>query len=204
MPYPGTYVTDERGVVVEKSFFRHYEQRISAGTLLDRALGSVLLHNEAPRDEARERVATVSAFLSDAALLREVATTLHVRLVMDDGFHVYAEPLPEGFIPTTVGVGPVEGLEIGAPIYPETHTHEFPELGVTLPIFEQTVDIAVSLMATKELLAARPPGAPGSIAIPIAVTYQAGSATVCHRPRTVELELTAPLGGLIQPDFKRK
>jgi peroxiredoxin len=204
VPYPGTYITDENGVVTEKSFFRHHEQRISAGSILDRSLGRVLVHDEAPRDEAREQNARVSAFLSDAALLRDVASTLHVRLEMEEGFHVYAEPLPAGFIPTRVEVGPVEALEIGAPIYPPTRRREFPALGVTLPIYEQAVEIAVMVRATKELLARRPPEAPGTVTIPVAVTYQACSETVCHRPRTVRLELTTALGGLIQPDFKSR
>ena len=100
IPFPGTYITDESGVVVEKHFFQHYEQRVSAGTILDRAVGKVLVHDEAPQQEAREQSATITAFLADGELRRDVTSTLYVRVAMAEGFHVYANPLPEGFVPT--------------------------------------------------------------------------------------------------------
>jgi peroxiredoxin len=207
IPYPGTYITDENGVVVEKSFFQQYEKRVSAGTILDRALGRVMVHDEAPHEEARDRMATVSAFLSDDTLRLDVAATLYVRIAMDEGFHVYGEPLPEGFIPTTVEVGPVAGLEIGAPEYPATHGREFPELGVTLPVYDATADVAVEVTAKAPLFGGRgteaKDGAAKMVRIPVEVTYQACSETVCHRPRTVELSVEAPLASLVVPDFRR-
>ena len=118
IPFPGTYITDENGVVTEKHFFQSYEKRISAGTILDRAVGRVLVHDQAPQQEMREQVATITAFLADGELHRDVASTLYVRIAMDEGFHVYADPLPEGFVATKVEVGPVEGLDVGDAAYP--------------------------------------------------------------------------------------
>ena len=109
IPFPGTYITDENGVVTEKHFFQSYEKRVSAGTILDRAVGRVLVHDQAPQQETREQVATITAFLADGELRRDVASTLYVRIAMDEGFHVYADPLPEGFVATKVEVGPVDG-----------------------------------------------------------------------------------------------
>lgn len=203
IPFPGTYITDTDGVVAEKSFFASYEKRVSAGTILDRALGRVLVHGEAPHEEARESMATISAFLADDALRRDVASTLYVRIAMDEGLHVYAEPLPEGYVPTTIAVGPVEGLEIGDAVYPPTHPREFPELGVTLPVYDETAVIAVPLTADPSLFAAGTQGESRAVTIPVKVTYQACSETVCHRPRTVAIELEAPLAGLVVPDFRR-
>jgi hypothetical protein len=204
IPFPGTYVTDEQGVVVEKSFFADYEKRVSAGTILDRALGRVLVHDEAPQQEAREQVAAITAFLADGALRRDVVSTLYVRIAMDPGFHIYAQPLPEGFVATTVTVGPVEGLEIGAAVYPPTRHRAFAELEVTLPVYDSTAVIAVPVTAQPELFAGQSAGAARSAAIPVKVVYQACSETVCHRPRTVELVLDAPLEPLVMPDFRRQ
>jgi peroxiredoxin len=203
IPYPGTYITDEQGVVVEKSFFADYEKRLSAGTILDRALGRVLVHDEAPLEEAREQVATITAFLADGALRRDVASTLYVRIALEPGFHVYAPPLPEGFIATTVEVGPVDGLEIGEPVHPPTHPRAFPELGVTLPVYDASAVIAIPVTAQAALYAGRGAGSEPVVAIPVKVVYQACSETVCHRPRTVELEMRAPLEPLVLPDFRK-
>jgi peroxiredoxin len=204
IPFPGTYITDENGVVVEKHFFQRYEQRVSAGTILDRALGRVLIHDETPQQEAREQAATLTAFLADGELRRDVASTLYVRLAMEPGFHVYADPLPEGFIATRVAVGPVAGLEVGEAVYPPTHAREFPQLEVTLPVYESTAVIAVPVTASAELFQGGVgAGKQPAIAIPVRVTYQACSETVCQRPRTAELTVQAPLASLLLPDFRK-
>jgi peroxiredoxin len=202
IPFPGTYITDESGVVTEKHFFQQYEKRVSAGTILDRAVGRVLVHDQAPQQEMREQVATLTTFLADGELRRDVASTLYVRIAMDEGFHVYADPLPEGFVATRVAVGPVEGLEVGAALYPATHSREFPELEVTLPVYDSTAVVAVPVTAQAALFAGRGAGKESSVAIPVKVLYQACSETVCHRPRTVELVLEAPLAPLVMPDFR--
>ena len=51
VPFPGVYVTDERGVVTEKFFHRHYATRESAGAIRDSALGEILVRHEAPAVE---------------------------------------------------------------------------------------------------------------------------------------------------------
>jgi peroxiredoxin len=204
IPFPGTYITDENGVVTEKHFFQSYEKRVSAGTILDRAIGRVLVHDEAPQQEAREQMATLTAFLADGELRREVASTLYVRIAMDAGFHVYAEPLPEGFVAMRVEVGPVAGLEVGEPVYPATHRREFPQLGVELPVYESSAVVSVPVTAEGELFAGGiGAGKQPTVAIPVRVTYQACSETVCYRPRTAELTVQAPLEGLVLPDFRR-
>ena len=206
IPFPGTYITDANGVVVEKHFFQAYERRVSAGTLLDRAVGRVLVHDEAPQQEAREQTVTVTAFLADGELRRDVASTLYVRLAMEEGFHVYGDPLPEGFVATQVAVNPVEGLEVGEAVYPPTHDREFPQLAVILPVYESTAIVSVPVTATASLFQGGGYGAGNQpkLSIPIKVTYQACSETVCHRPRTVELTLEAPLAGLVVPDFRKQ
>lgn len=204
IPFPGTYITDRDGVVVEKHFFQSYERRVSAGTLLDRAVGHVLVHDEAPQQEAREQTATVTAFLADGELRRDIASTLYVRIAMDEGFHVYGEPLPEGFVATRVEVGPVEGLDVGAAVYPTTQSREFPQLHVTLPIYESTATVSVPVSATAKLFQGGVgAGLSPALVIPVKVTYQACSETVCYRPRTAELAVSAPLAALVLPDFRK-
>jgi peroxiredoxin len=204
IPFPGTYITDENGVVTEKHFFQSYEKRVSAGTILDHAVGRVLVHDQAPQQETREQSATVTAFLADGELRRDVASTLYVRIAMDEGFHVYADPLPEGFVATRVAVGPVEGLEIGEATYPPTHRREFPQLQVTLPVYESSAVISVPVTAGADLFAGGVGGGKqATVAIPVKVAYQACSETVCYRPRTAELTVQAPLAGLVLPDFRK-
>jgi alkyl hydroperoxide reductase subunit AhpC len=43
IPYPGVYVADEQGVVVAKFFHDNYEKRDSPETLIDAALGRIVV-----------------------------------------------------------------------------------------------------------------------------------------------------------------
>ena len=40
IPYPGTYVTDAAGIVIDKDFHQHHARRLSGQALLHRVLGS--------------------------------------------------------------------------------------------------------------------------------------------------------------------
>ena len=193
IPFPGTYVVDGDGIVTEKFFNRHYATRTSAGTILDTALGRVLRHEETPEAAQSDQRARISAFLSDPALTLEVVSSLYVRMEMEEGFHIYAEPLPEGYYPTTVRVEPVAGLDIGEPVYPSTMPMRFDALDVTLPVYEGTVDIAVPLTALAELVTS---GAE-TVNLNVVVDYQTCSDTICYLPEAAELTLSVPVTGLL-------
>lgn len=197
IPFPGTYVVDGAGVVTEKFFNRHYATRTSAGTLLDTALGRAARHEEAPAADGSSERARFSVFLSDPALTLEVASTLWVRIEMEEGFHVYAEPLPDGYYPTTVQVEPVSGVEIGAPVYPPTTPMRFDALDVTLPVYEGTADIAIPVTALAGLFGTGDAPPPETVDLDVVINYQTCSDTVCYLPEVAELTLSAPVAGLL-------
>ncbi|MEE2778070.1 MAG: protein-disulfide reductase DsbD domain-containing protein [Acidobacteriota bacterium] len=141
----------------------------------------------------------VSAFLADPALKFEYTSTLYVRFEVADGFHVYANPLPEGFVATTAGVIDTVGVRVGEAVYPPTHAREFPELGVTLNVYENTADIAIPIALGAEILDWPLKDKPTEISILIDVVYQACSETVCFRPRTETVELQVPIEPLAMP-----
>ena len=193
LPFPGTYVVDADGVVTEKFFNEHYATRTSAGTILDSALGRALRHEEAPAADQGVPRARFSAFLSDPQFTLEVASTLNVRVEMEDGYHIYAEPLPDDYYPTTVRVEPVGGLEIGAPVYPPTMPMRFDALDVTLNVYEGAADIAIPVTAMAELFAE----GRETVDLDVVVDYQICSDTVCYLPEEARLSLSAPVAGLL-------
>ncbi len=202
IPFPGTYVADASGVVTEKFFNRHYATRDSAGTILDKALGEVLLHEEAPQTDQQDERVRITAFLSDTDLKLEVTNTLYVRLELAANHHVYAEPLPQGFYPTTVDVQPARGLRVGDAIYPPTRPREFEILGVTLNVYEDAAEIAVPITATtllwddSETLEA---DSTLPLELDIVVDYQVCSETICYRPETARLQIEVPIAALEEP-----
>ena len=193
LPFPGTYVVDGNGVVTEKFFNKHYATRTSAGTILDSALGRALRHEEAPAAAHGAPRVGFSAFLSDPQLTLEVASTLNVRIEMEEGYHVYAEPLPDDYYPTTVRLEPVSGLEIGEAVYPPTTPMRFDALDVTLNVYEGSADIAIPVTALAELVQA----GGETVDLDVVVDYQVCSDTVCYLPEEARLSLSAPIAGLL-------
>ena len=190
IPFPGTFVTDARGVVTEKFFFDKYATRESAGTLLGSALGKLLAPEGAAAGAYQDNQAKVSAFLTDPVLRTEVESLVVVRIAMAPGLHIYGEPLPEGFIPTRVTVR-AEGARIGAARYPPTKEFDFPALQVKLPVWEGVTEVRVPV--TLGRVAKDAPSLP----VEVEVRYQACSDRLCYPPKTAKLTLQAPVAGLV-------
>lgn len=204
VPFPGVYVVDESGVVTEKFFERHYATRASAGSILNSALGKVLIPADAPRRDFGDERVKVTAFLADEALKLEYRSTLYVRFKVAEGLHIYGDPLPEGFIATRVETDDTHGLRLGEPVYPPTTPRRFEALGETLNVYEGDVDIAIPVIVNAEVLNWTIRDKPESIDIPLKVYYQACSETECFLPKEEELTVTVPLKALIMPGAKSR
>lgn len=204
IPFPGVYVTDRDGQVTEKFFHRHYATRTSAGTIRDSAIGRILAKHEVPAAELGDEHVEVSVFLADEALKFEYRSTLHVRFEVADGYHIYADPLPDGFIASTATVVPTKGVRTGEPVYPATSEREFPQLDVTLNVYEEgTIDIAIPIALNAEILNWPIQDKPTEIEIPVDVVYQACSETVCYVPKEETVVLKAPIEPLVMPGRRR-
>ncbi len=199
LPFPGVYVTDESGVVTEKFFYRHYASRASAGSIVDSALGDVLMPKEAPNESLRNDQVEITAFLADESLKFEVRSVLYVRLELEEGLHVYSGDLPKGYVATTVSIDETPGLRVGTLSYPATRPKTFEALGVTLDVYEGVVEIAVPVSLTAEVMNWTLPDKPEVMEIPVRVDYQACSETVCYRPKTETLTVSAPVSPLSMP-----
>ncbi len=198
MPYPGSYVVNSEGVVVEKFFNRSYASRHSSGTLLTSALGELFQPEAVAVESLAAEYVQFEAFLLDPELKLEYISTLVVRAKVAEGFHAYAEPLPEGFFPTTVTVVPTKGLTVGKASYPTTRRKAFPELEVELPVFEGDVEITIPIRANADVLNWTLPNKPDAIAIPITINYQVCSESICYLPQQETLSLEVPLGPMIR------
>ncbi len=203
VPFPGVYVTDEQGVVTEKFFHRHYGTRASAGTIRDSALGEILARHETPVVELGSDQVRISTFVSDPSMQFETESTIHVRFELEDGLHMYGQPLPDGYIASEVTIPETPGLRVGTPRYPPTHPREFPQLGVTLPVYEGVVDVAIPVTPNVEVYHRTNPDRPDTVEVPISVLYQVCSETICYTPRTEELTLAVPFRPLLAPGAPR-
>jgi len=204
MPFPGVYVTDEEGVVVEKFFYRHYASRGSAGSIVSAALGKILMPKESPREALSTDQLKITAFLVDESLKLEYRSQLYVRLELAEGFHIYGGDLPERFVATTVSVGETKGLHVGTPSYPKTTPKRFDALDVTLNVYKRVVDIVIPVSLTAEVMNWTIRNKPESMEIPVRVNYQVCSDTHCYFPKSVLLPVKAPVSAHLMPGARRR
>ncbi|MBN4046778.1 redoxin domain-containing protein [bacterium AH-315-P07] len=203
LPFPGVYVTDEDGVVTEKFFFRHYAARASAGSIMNSALGEVLMPKESPRESMRNDQIKITAFLVDESLKFEYRSMINVRLELADGLHIYGGDLPKGFFSTTASIDDTKGLRIGDAMYPETMPMRFDALDATLNVYDGIVDIKIPVSLTAEVMNWISRNKPKFMEIPVNVNYQACSGTVCYTPKTESLTVRVPVSQLIMPGMRR-
>lgn len=71
LPFPGIYVLDEDGQVIEKFFNRSFAIRSSAGNILNSALGEILLPEDDPAVDFINDQIEFTAFLADPELQLE-------------------------------------------------------------------------------------------------------------------------------------
>ena len=169
----------------------------------DSALGEILARHEVPAVELGTDQVRISAFLSDTSLKFETRSTIYVRFELEEGLHMYGRPLPDGYIASEATIPDTPGLRVGAARYPPTHPREFPELGVTLNVYEGVVDVAIPATPNSELFNPGGQDQPEELIVPVSVLFQVCSETICYTPRTETVSLTLPVAPLLRPGAPR-
>lgn len=194
IPYPGTYVCDEDGVVIEKFFHDTYKRREGAETLIDSAVGQLLIDQAAPTETATDGDdIRVSATFHGGALKQGLERRIVVRFELPEGLHVYGEPVPRGMIPTKVKIQGPEGLVLETPVLPPTQSLMLESLDLALPVWSGTVDFVFPCYANSTLASECRPLDESEAKIELEVRYQACDTGVCLLPRTENLSLTVPI-----------
>jgi hypothetical protein len=193
IPFPGSYVTDEHGVVVEKFFHDSYKKRDSAETLIDSALGEILLGPDEPSAAAGNEGIRVTATFHGGPIKQGAQRRVVVRFELPEGLHIYGQPVPEGMVPTAVTVEGPEGLVVEDPILPPTETLHLETLDLALPVWSGTVDIQVPVYALSSLASECRPLEEKSVGLDVTVRYQACDDRACLLPTTERLRLEVPL-----------
>lgn len=200
IPYPGTYVTDAAGVVVDKDFHQHHARRLSGRSLLHRILGTVPEQEPgAPAATTSGDAVTLTAYLVEPTLRLEVISTLVCRLRIAPGLHLYATGAPDAFTPAALHLQG-DGVRFGEPGWPSARTLELTDLGMTVPVHEGEVAVTIPITATSALVRLGHGLDQVSVDITVTCTYQACDELACGMPATMATTLTLPLGALVEPD----
>ncbi len=191
IPFPGSYIVDEDGLVAEKLFFQVYRTRPAAESVLKDAFGvdlDVTLH---PSADVEAEGIRISAVLGSEQLTVTQRVALYVRLDLDPGLHVYGHPIPDGFVPVEVELDLPEGVEAEEPVFPPSDPFQVEGIDAVFQAMSGQVEIAVPLRSDI--------GDQESVTIGVAVRYQACTDRECYLPREEHLSIEAPVGRLNRP-----
>ena len=116
-------------------------------------------------------------------------------LDLPEGQHAYGEPVPEGYLPTSVEVRGPEELRVETPIYPPTRPLLVEGVNEELPVFEGELEIRIPLTYRPlEALSG------DTVTLEVDVRYQACDERVCYLPAHEQVRLDVAVGANLRPD----
>lgn len=190
-PYPGLFVLDREGTIVDRRFEQSYRVRPTPSLLLADLVGDM-------DAEPLPRPAVVQA---ERPGLRITAWTdlptyrpwqkflLHVGLHIAPGCHVYGAPVPDDYTPLSIAVTALQDLggdlAVDAAQLPAARPLPITDLNERLHGYEGTLRARVPVVIT---------GTHGAVGLAVQVRYQVCSDNECFPPDEVTLEV--PLEGL--------
>jgi hypothetical protein len=186
IPYPGSFLLDEDGVVVGKRFEDSHRIRPTANMLMSQFFGAGENAPEGLVQTASPGV-QVAAWLDSGVLAANQLQNVHVRFQLDDGVHLYTEPVPSGFRAVDVQLTGDDRIHVEETTPLVGHEFSIEGLEEQFFVVEDTVDMSIPFF----LLTNRDTAGDGSHAVPlqVVVSYQACTADDCYLPERVELAL---------------
>ena len=182
IPFPGTFMLNERGVVTSRFFEQAYQERNTVASMLAR-LGSRV---DVPATKISSPQIEITSFATDTT----VAPGTHFSLVLDvqpgRGIHVYA-PGVSGYKPIALAVEPQPWVVVKTAQYPPPEDYHFKPLNEHVNVYQQPFRIVqdVALDASTEAQAALKDVS--SLTLKATLTYQACDDRICFSPQSVPL-----------------
>ena len=200
IPYTGTYIIDEHGVVLDKEFHQHHARRLSGAALLHK-LVDILPEpsSDAPRGVSSGDDVGLEISLADATLKLEVITLLVCRIRVASGRHLYGAGAPDAFSPATLSFEG-DGLRFGDPVWPESDWMHYEALGMDVPVHGGEVVVTVPVTVTSSLVRLGHGLDQPEVSIKATLNYQSCDELACSLPDAIHAKLKVPLEVLVEPE----
>ncbi len=181
-PYPGWYMVDKDGRVVEKHFYPQHVKRESVNDVLQEVFH---VHDVHLGDIA---VATTpdlaaKAYFASPTLRNNQVTTLTVEVSPVERLHVNGPDLPEAYTNLELTVDGGDSLTVDSLAFPQTEDLHLEVLNETLPVYTKPFEIKARCVGIKR-------GEGESITVNVTLRYQACDELECYLPQTVSFPLT--------------
>jgi Disulphide bond corrector protein DsbC/AhpC/TSA family len=192
IPFPGQYLLAPDGTVREKLFLPDYQTRPSASEVLLKEYGIPTADNGATirAEDVQARI-----ILSDKRSFGGQRLGTAVDFKVAPGWHIYGEPLPAGYSPTSVRFD--DDLVASQSLkFPEPKAVKFELLGETLPVYEGEFK-AVGYILLKQKLPAGEQKLTGTL------NFQECNDNICKLPQSVHFEIPIRIDAYVPAAAKK-
>jgi DsbC/DsbD-like thiol-disulfide interchange protein len=189
LPYPGVFVLDEAGIITQRRFHESYRERDTGRGLIADVLGIVDRAADAEATAGDDAVG-LHAWLDSPTYGFFQRLSLTVELRVAPGFHVYGDPAPQGLVPVSVEIAPMEGVDVGAMRWPAPRELRTGGVEDALWVHDGTIRGVLPLTFSGASGA-------GDRIVRARVRYQACNASLCLPPTSVSLEVSVKEVALI-------
>jgi peroxiredoxin len=179
VPFPGTFMVNESSTVIDKSFYANHGVRDSVAQMLAESF-EVRDANGKIVQTVKTDLLKATASLSSGTIRRGQVQMFRLDMQLNSGHHIYARPLPDGYIPTTLTFQEVEGIRFGEVIYPEPRVLHLEKLNESLPFYDGRVVLKASV---------RNSGRRTSFAVKARLEYQVCDDRECYPPEQIDFEI---------------
>ena len=191
IPFPGTYVINEKGIITAKSFDDDYRERSSAASILTREFGAAgFIQNTIENSQLK-----LTYYASDTTLAPGHRAALVIEIDLKPKMHLYA-PGVEHYIPIDWQMAESKAWLAFPATYPPSKILNLPAIKETVPVYTNHIrivrDLAVGLdPEIKQALAAD-----RTLSVEGSFHYQACDDKECYLPKTIPLNWTFTVGQL--------
>jgi hypothetical protein len=182
--HPGTFVLDAEGRVVSERFYESYRERDTGPTLARELLGLVLPAQEPPPAPGDHNTG-VRVWPDHPGWAWYQHNRIHVALDLAKGWHVYVDPVPDGYVPLSVTVDAPDSVAVHPAAMPAGREHRVDGLDERFVVADDGAEVVVPLTFVTER-------GSGPVRIVVHVTYQACNDSTCIAPETLSTHLELP------------
>lgn len=184
VPYPGTFIVDQHGVVKSKYFESHYADRYSAPTILYREFGS---GTGTRQTTVKNDYLELNYYSTRDTIHPGLRFTLVAEFNLPAKMHIYA-PEVKGYIPIHMEIDASPYYKFIPAEYPKSEMLHLPAIQETVPVYHDKFRITQDLVAAAGNALQPVIAAGGELRITGKLRYQACDDKICYLPEMLPLE----------------
>lgn len=189
IPFPGTFLLDDSGAIIEKKFDRSHRIRPSGTALLADLTGEQL--EPAVRQTASGSGVAVAAWLDEGHYYPGQRLFLHIELRIEEGLHLYVPPLAETYVPLQIDLVETPGLTADVPALPAGRPFRVRGLPEDFSVVEGSVDLRIPFYFSDDLRE--------DSSLKVRVRYQACNENTCFPPEELQIDLPITYEPTLRP-----